>query len=139
MPRFFFHLRTPEDWIADETGSELPASEDAYLEACRAIGDTVLDLICHGSDPTLAAFHVTDEAGALHWIVPMLERAQGASPPEPAAAHDPPETSILLSRLAQATEVLRQERADLMANRAALRAEVAQLRRLKVDLSAYRR
>jgi hypothetical protein len=139
MPRFFFHLRTAEDWIADETGSELPASEDAYLEACRAIGDTVLDLVGDGRDPTLAAFHVTDETGALHWIVPMLERVQGAIPPEAAADEEPPATSILLWCLEQATAVLRQELADLRANRTALRMEVDHLRRLQVDLSAYRR
>ena len=43
MPRYFFHLTTPSGTDLDDTGIEWPDPNFAYLEACKAIPDTVLE------------------------------------------------------------------------------------------------
>ena len=74
MPRYFFHLTTPNGTDLDDTGIEWPDPNFAYLEACKAIPNTVLEIIKDGGDPANFAFEIVDQTGNVLWHIPLLER-----------------------------------------------------------------
>lgn len=74
MPRFFFHLATPLGTELDDIGIEFPDLHIAYLEACCAIPGVAFEILSKGKNPADHAFHVSDEAGNVLWVVPLLER-----------------------------------------------------------------
>lgn len=73
LPLFLFHLRTPDGLDEDDLGIELPDLERAYLEAYRAIPETVVDLMRQGVEPRGHAFVIADAAGAVLMEVPLSE------------------------------------------------------------------
>lgn len=73
MPRFFFHVRSPDDFVRDEEGVDLPDLDRAKFEAregakgllAEAIeGDRVLD---H------QRFEVADETGLILFVYPFRD------------------------------------------------------------------
>uniref|UniRef100_UPI003013BEFA DUF6894 family protein n=1 Tax=Methylobacterium nigriterrae TaxID=3127512 RepID=UPI003013BEFA len=73
MPRFFFHLRTPDGLQWNEDGLQLVNLETAYLDACRAIPAMAAELIGRGQLPMRYAFEITDADGQLLMEVPFSE------------------------------------------------------------------
>jgi len=130
MPRFYFHLQRPEGLISDDVGMELPSSEVAYLEACNAITDTIVEVVADGFNPAHCAFHVTDQTGERIWTVPMLERVRTGPSPT---------SDELRQRLDNASTDLRRELEEFRLNRAWVRATVDALRQSRLASEDLRR
>lgn len=73
LPLFHIHLRRPDGLEEDELGIEFPDLERAYLEAYRAIPETVTDLMRQGVEPGGHTFVIADTAGAVLMEVPLSE------------------------------------------------------------------
>lgn len=73
MPRFFFHLRSPDSFSTDETGTEFSCLEDAYLETCDAILEMAMERLRARQNPTKDAFEIADEQGNVLMEVPFSE------------------------------------------------------------------
>lgn len=73
LPLFLFHLRTPDGLEEDDLGIELPDVEHAYLEAYRAIPETVVDLMRQGVEARDHVFVIADAEGAVLMEVPLSE------------------------------------------------------------------
>ena len=72
MPRYYFHLRCPENTVPDSSGADLRDADEAW-EAARA---TARDLMEQGgADVNWLAclFEVTDEAGEIVFELPFNE------------------------------------------------------------------
>lgn len=130
MPRFYFHLQRPDGLMSDDVGMELPSPEVAYLEACKAITDTIVELVADGFNPAHCAFHVADQRGECLWTVPMLERVRTGPSPR---------SDELRQRLDNASADLRRELEEFRLNRASVQATVDALRRSRLASEALRR
>ncbi|GJE41504.1 DUF6894 family protein [Methylobacterium soli] len=73
MPRFHFHLQTPDGREQDEDGLKIADLETAYLDACRAIPDMAADMIRRGQQPMRFAFEIADAGGQILMEVPFSE------------------------------------------------------------------
>jgi Domain of unknown function (DUF6894) len=73
MPRYFFHLSTPEHYSLDEIGVEYPSVEAAYLGAHQAALDMSVDLLRDHVDPSRHAFDIVDQHGQMLFDLPFSE------------------------------------------------------------------
>jgi PAS domain S-box-containing protein len=83
MPRFFFHLITPDRIERDEIGLHLPTSVAACREARHAIPLVSAELIENGCDPMRCRFRIEDAAGREIAVVPfadLVHRAPARGP-----------------------------------------------------------
>jgi hypothetical protein len=63
MPRFYFHLRTGDDWIPDEGGIDLTDLSAAKREAEIAAREMIAEAIKAGEEQVPTAFVIADDAG----------------------------------------------------------------------------
>ena len=78
MSRFYFHLRSGEEVIFDEEGSDLPDFAAARLEAPDAARYILADAIRSGTENIPEAFVISDSEGreleTVHLAVVLPER-----------------------------------------------------------------
>ncbi|WP_132251793.1 DUF6894 family protein [Methylobacterium segetis] len=87
MPRFYFHLRTPDGLVPDDTGLDLVGIEAAYLDACRSIPAMAAELLQRRVDPSRHGFEITDRGGQILMEIPFTEIARAnPAPARPAGA-----------------------------------------------------
>jgi hypothetical protein len=63
MRRFFFHLRTGDELIPDEEGTDLPNFSAAQREALLGARELLAEAIKNGKQKVPDAFVIVDEAG----------------------------------------------------------------------------
>jgi hypothetical protein len=73
MPRFFFHLSSPETRSMDDVGGEFADVENAYLEAHRAALEIAFEMLRDHRDPNRFQFDIVDEQGRFLLDVPFSE------------------------------------------------------------------
>lgn len=131
MPRFHFHLRTPDGLEPDLDGLDLPDLDAAYLEAYRAIPSLSADLMSDGSNPLVHAFVIADARGREVMEVPFTERLRDRRQLEqsdPVRAGSVPADRIV--RVLHAMEEMRVQVGTMTHEGEAVRAVVARTRAL---------
>ena len=73
MPLFFFHLSSQGNISLDETGTEFPSLEAAYLETCDAILEIATERLRERQDPANDTFEIADEQRNVLMEVPFSE------------------------------------------------------------------
>jgi len=73
MPKFFFNHTSHEDVSVDESGTEFPSLEAAYLDTCSAILDISFEKLRERIDPTEDIFEIVSELGDLLVTIPFKE------------------------------------------------------------------
>jgi hypothetical protein len=84
MPRFFFHVRGPDQSLSrDELGLDFPDVETAYLEAFHAAQDLGGEFAARGQSPRDYAIEVVNASDELVFDLPFLEvlDRQSGQPP----------------------------------------------------------
>lgn len=71
MPRFYFHMRSGEDFIEDPEGSDLPDLAAARAEASAAARELMADRIRNGHPADGHEFLIYDEDGKLIDTIPF--------------------------------------------------------------------
>ncbi|MDP4026756.1 hypothetical protein Q8W71_29555 [Methylobacterium sp. NEAU 140] len=112
MPRFHFHLLTPDGLERDEDGLAFADLDAAYLQAYATIPALARELLKVGRDPLGCAFVIVDEAERRLLEVPFRERIRGGS----GAGRGRPVASCHSERAQDLVESLRRERALLREN-----------------------
>jgi hypothetical protein len=108
MPRFYLHLWTGSEYIADQVGDDLANAEAAYLEAFEAAQEMVGDLIRGRKDVSQHQFNVVDHAGRAVFELPFTEVLGGAMKSRrPARATDTRRRQVLMSAVAHEIGVAR--------------------------------
>jgi hypothetical protein len=138
MPLFYFHLETPEEWSRGDHGIELPSAEAAYLEAYRALNDTMVEVVTQGHDPARCALHVTDDAGELHWVVPILERVPNLPKPRPVVRQKPSASDAMRERMEAAFRENRRQRDVLQEIHSAAIVRASRTLQLLTECDRYR-
>lgn len=92
MPRYYFHYRTDDGLIVDETGSEFPNLDAAEQQAAE-IGRAIIEKVAGegGEMDAPRSIEITDGDGhellyVVFWAGPKLEPGP-ATPVEPARLH----------------------------------------------------
>jgi hypothetical protein len=84
MPLYFFHLVSPTEHCPDDLGSDLPNTEQAYLEVYQAALDISFEMLRLRQDPSHLRFEVTNNAGEILFDLPFSEalhpKSRAASP-----------------------------------------------------------
>jgi hypothetical protein len=78
MPRYFFHLISPDERSPDESGCELPNVERAYLDVYQAALEISFEMLRCRRDPSALRFEVTNESGELLFDLPFTEALRPA-------------------------------------------------------------
>ncbi len=78
MSRYFFHLISPDERSADESGCELPNVERAYLEAYQTALDISFEMLRTRRDPSALRFEVTNQKGEILFDLPFIEALRPA-------------------------------------------------------------
>lgn len=73
MPRFFFNIRNGDDYIADPDGTELADLDAAVEEALTGARELLSEIVRLGKLVDGQSFEITDETGAVVWIVPFKD------------------------------------------------------------------
>ena len=71
MRRFFFHLRTGDELIPDEEGTDLPNFSAAQREALLGARELLAEAIKSGKQRVPDAFVIADESGRALDTVPL--------------------------------------------------------------------
>ncbi|MBB2964453.1 DUF6894 family protein [Methylobacterium sp. R2-1] len=127
MPRFFFHLRTPDGFDQDDVGLDLAGVECAYLEAYAAVPAISADLLREKANPYRHTLEIMDASGNLLMELPfseVLEERRQPSPPDQRRRWH--EAQAEMERTACLI-------ADVQAEQAALRATLAETKRLLAE------
>ena len=69
MPRFFFHLRSPETFLEDEIGLELPDIGHVKAEAQQGARDVMAEDLRAGRIIDHHSFEICDEGGETVLVV----------------------------------------------------------------------
>jgi hypothetical protein len=73
MPMFFFNFTSQGEVSIDDTGTEFPSLESAYLSTCQAILEIAYEKIRARQDPEKDAFEIVDAQRIVLMQVPFLE------------------------------------------------------------------
>jgi hypothetical protein len=73
MPRYFFHIRSPQGRVTDETGIEFNSLDEAIADARRARGEMIADAAMEDPSNSSSAFEITDPSGRVLATVPLLD------------------------------------------------------------------
>ena len=73
MPRFFFNHVSKGATCVDDTGTEFPSLEAAYLDACEAILGIAFEKLRARQDPATDAFEIVDDKRNVLMKVPFSE------------------------------------------------------------------
>lgn len=73
MALFFFHLVSPGNYEADDTGSEFPDIEAAYLGGRDAVIEMIADMLRRRLDPGRFQFEISDDQGRFLMELPFSE------------------------------------------------------------------
>lgn len=90
MARYFFHQHTPDGFLADPDGSELPDVEAARAEAIASARQLWASAILSGTDLPERRFQIDDQAGCNLLSVSFCE----ALPPSLRRAREPDSTAL---------------------------------------------
>jgi uncharacterized protein DUF6894 len=126
MPRFFFNLSSQGNVSIDETGTEFPSLEAAYLDTCDAILDMAIEKLCARQNPAKDAFEIADEQGNVLMQVPFSEVLW------PVAATNRP----MRSETIRIFDSCRHHAARSLALQADIRAEFEQVKNTCCDIRA---
>ncbi|WP_431311165.1 DUF6894 family protein [Methylobacterium nigriterrae] len=133
MPRYFFHLRTPDGLQWDGEGVPFAGLDAAYLDVCRTIPAMTAELQRTGTRPRQLlryAFEIADAEGQLLMEVPFTEVLDGARMPRrPAPALDQ-KARAEIQRSERLIAAVQQERDALYATLSQTHALLARLRAL---------
>jgi hypothetical protein len=80
MPRFFFDFRQAGRVQHDDTGTEFPSAEAAYLGAIDAARELWGQLLGRRQDPRLCAFMIRGQSGDVLFEVPFVELLEACNP-----------------------------------------------------------
>jgi hypothetical protein len=84
MPRYFFHLRSPDAHVIDPEGAEFGDADEAW-EAARRTARTLMRTPAEGGIEWLrCSFEVLDDAGEVVFELPF---AEAIAPDEPPTEH----------------------------------------------------
>ncbi len=78
MPRYYFHLKSPETKLRDEEGLVLPDAEAAWYQAVRSARDMIRADLHMGTSWEGQSIEIADDAGAAIDQVTLLEIARYA-------------------------------------------------------------
>jgi PAS domain S-box-containing protein len=94
MPRYFFHLKSPDGLEIDEIGLNLPNQKVAHTTALGVMAEMAGELMQEGRSPLECSYWITDDRGALlsevpfpalldsiNKLVPAAPRARVTTPP----------------------------------------------------------
>lgn len=73
MARYFFHIRSPDAFIADDEGGDFKTLQAARDYAVRAARDIMRDALRKGVLPLSFAFEIADAFGSLSLAVPFAQ------------------------------------------------------------------
>ena len=73
MPRYYFHLVSPEGVSADDMGSEFSDVEAAFLNAHEAAFEMSVEMLRERHDPSRHRFEIRDAAGQMLFDLPFSE------------------------------------------------------------------
>ena len=73
MSRYYFHLRTNDEYVIDDTGIELQDAEEAFLEAIDGAREIAMEMLRHRRSAARYRFDVVDSDGRLMHAVPFSE------------------------------------------------------------------
>jgi hypothetical protein len=71
MPRFFFHIRNGNDYVADEEGTEVANLAAAEEEASEAAREILAERLLNGEVLDGQTFEIVDEDGRILKTVPF--------------------------------------------------------------------
>jgi hypothetical protein len=109
MPRFFFNHTSCQGVSVDDTGTDFPSLEAAYLDTCNAILDISYDKLRERCDPTDDIFEIVSEHGDLLVTIPFSEVLRPHQPED----HPGSRTVQLTSTSARLTKRHRTLRAQI--------------------------
>jgi hypothetical protein len=78
MPRYFFHLKGPDEKVTDEEGLVLPDAEAAWYQAVRSAREMIRAELHMGTSWEGQSIEIADDAGAPVDQVPLVEIARYA-------------------------------------------------------------
>jgi hypothetical protein len=136
MPRFFFNHTSHNIVSVDDSGTEFPSLEAAYLDTCDAILDLAFEKLRARQDPMQDAFEIISEDGDRLVYVPFSEilRPHQAGPP----TSRPSLTLAASARLIAHHKVLKSElSAEFAKTASACKAIEANLARLAALVSPF--
>ena len=73
MPRYYFHLLSPEEDSVDDVGNVFPNAEAAYLGAYEAALDISFEMLRARQDPSRHHFDVRADDGKLLFDLPFAD------------------------------------------------------------------
>lgn len=73
MPRYFFHIRSHEDFVEDAEGVDLPGDAEAREEAVDAAREMLAERVRKGEVIDGHAFEVCDDAGTKVFTFPFRD------------------------------------------------------------------
>jgi hypothetical protein len=73
MPLFFFNFTSQGEVSIDDTGTEFPSLESAYLSTCQAILEIAFEKLRARQDPEKDVFEIVDAQRTVLMMVPFLE------------------------------------------------------------------
>jgi hypothetical protein len=71
MPRYFFNIRSGDDYLADDEGDECPTLQAAGTRAVVGAKELIVDLRSAQRRPEDTSFEITDERGRLALRIPF--------------------------------------------------------------------
>lgn len=69
--RYFFNIRSPDDYVEDSVGQELASLDVARSEAEQSAREIVAEQVKHGEVINGRTFEIADAAGAILATVPF--------------------------------------------------------------------
>ncbi|WP_336491110.1 DUF6894 family protein [Methylobacterium nigriterrae] len=135
MPRYYFHLRTPDGLQWDEEGVPFAGLEAAYLDACRTIPAMTAELQRTGTRPRQLlcyVFEIADAEGQFLMEVPFAEVLdKWRKPSRPPASKQ--KMRAEMQRTERLIAAVQQERNALYVTLSQTHALLARLRALDLD------
>jgi hypothetical protein len=105
MPLFFFNHTSTNYVNVDDTGTEFPSLEAAYLDTCNAILEIAFEKLRTRDDPAHDAFEILGERGNVLLTIPFSEVLRPGEPNKRPIPLDSPAASSL--RLMERHQVLK--------------------------------
>jgi hypothetical protein len=136
MPRFFFNHTSHDVVSVDDTGTEFPSLEVAYLDTCDAILDMAFEKLRTRQDPTQDTFEIIGEHGDRLLCIPFSEVLRPRQVDAPKTGSN--STLAASTRLVARNKILKSElKAECARTASACRAIEVNLARLKALESPF--
>jgi len=73
MSRYYFNVRSRDEFLEDEEGESFPSLDEARAHAIRAAREIMSARVATGRQPNHRTFEITDEQGRLVLMLPFLD------------------------------------------------------------------